>query len=62
MHKKNKKGIEEDASYKLVHSPDTKAQKNTGKIKKLKMKNNEEDKQSEEKFSFENSKIYGKLT
>ena len=61
MHKKNKKGIEEDC-YKLVSSPDTKGQKNTGKIKKLKMKNNEEDKQSDEKYSFENSKIYGKLT
>ena len=62
MHKKNKKGIEEDASYKLVSSPDSKGQKNNGKIKKLKVKNNEEEKQSDEKFSFENSKIYGKLT
>ena len=52
MHKKNKKGIEDDPSYKLVSSPDSKGQKNMNKIKKLKMKNNEEDRQNDDKYSF----------
>ena len=39
MHKK-KKGIEEDPSYKLVSSPDS---KHFGKVKKLKVKNTIED-------------------
>lgn len=55
MHKKGKK-VEEDPSYKLVSSPESKSNKNPGKIKKLKMKNIVEEftHYEKEKVSFEN--------
>lgn len=58
MHKK-KKGIEQDPSYKLVSSPES---KHLGKVKKLKVKNTIEDQKSiEQKIEFKNQKIMGKI-